>query len=104
MLEIGELVVDLVDRRVAFAGAEVRLAPAEFDLVRVLAPRRGRPVTDWQLLRAVWGPEYVHETHYLRSYVAQVRAKLERDPSRPKYLLTESGVGYRLCDPREALA
>jgi two-component system KDP operon response regulator KdpE len=103
-IEIGELVIDLADRRVSLAGAEVQLAPAEFELVRVLAQRHGRLLTDRQLLRAVWGPEYVQETHYLRSYIAQVRAKLEMDPSRPRYLLAEAGVGYRLCDHGEALA
>ena len=103
-LEIGELVIDLAGRRVTFAGAEVQLAPAEFELARVLAKRQGCRVTDRQLLRAVWGPEYVQTTHHLRAYVAQVRTKLERDPSRPRYLVAESGVGYRLCDPREALA
>jgi two-component system KDP operon response regulator KdpE len=102
-LEIGELVIDLARRRVSVAGAEVQLAPAEFELVRVLAKRHGGLVTDRQLLRAVWGPECVQETHHLRSCAARVRTKLERDPSRPRYLVTESGVGYRLCDLREAL-
>lgn len=102
--EIGELVIDLAVGRVSFAGAEVQLAPAEFEVVRVLAQRHGRVVTDRQLLRAVWGPDYVQETHYLRSCIAQVRAKLERDPSRPRYLLAEAGIGYRLCDPGEAPA
>jgi two-component system KDP operon response regulator KdpE len=102
-LQIGELVVDFSECRVMVAGAEVQLAPAEFELIRALALRRGRVVTERQLLRAVWGPENVQETHYLRSSVAQVRTKLEADPSRPRYFLTEPGVGYRLCDAREAL-
>jgi two-component system KDP operon response regulator KdpE len=104
MFEIGELVIDLARRRVTVAGSEVQLAPAEFELVRVLALRHGGLVTDRQLLRAVWGPESVHGTHHLRSNIARVRTKLESDPSRPRYLVTESGVGYRLRDPREALA
>jgi two-component system KDP operon response regulator KdpE len=103
-LEIGELVIDLDHRRVICAGAEVPLVPTEFELVRVLAQHHGRLVTDRQLLRAVWGTGYVQQTHYLRVGVAQVRTKLERDPSRPQYLITEPGVGYRLCDPRERLA
>jgi two-component system KDP operon response regulator KdpE len=103
-LEIGELVIDLARRRVTVAGAEVRLAPAEFALVRVLAQRPGCLVTDRQLLRAVWGPEYLQETHHLRCCMARLRTKLERDPSRPRYFVTEWGVGYRLRDPREALA
>jgi two-component system KDP operon response regulator KdpE len=102
-VEIGELVIDFARRRVSVAGAVVLLASTEFELVRVLAQRRGRPIIDRQLLRAVWGPEYELDTHRLRVGVARVRAKLERDPSRPEYLKTEPGVGYRLCEPREVL-
>jgi two-component system, OmpR family, KDP operon response regulator KdpE len=98
VLEIGELVVDLLDRRVTRAGADVHLTPIEFDLMRVLAQNQGRLVTHRQLLREVWGPQYGAETHYLRVHVAHIRAKLEADPSRPKYLITEPGVGYRLRD------
>ena len=98
-LKIGELVIDVLDRQVARAGAEVHLTPIEFDLLSVLAQHHGRLVTHRQLLREVWGPEYGEETHYLRVHVAHIRAKLEADPSRPRYLLTEPGVGYRLRDP-----
>ncbi len=98
-IEIGELVVDVADRRVLKAGQEVHLTPIEFDLVRVLAQQRGRLVTHRQLLREVWGPAYGEETHYLRVHVAHIRAKLESDPARPEYLVTEPGVGYRLRDP-----
>jgi two-component system KDP operon response regulator KdpE len=98
-ITIGELAIDLLDRRVLRAGVEVHLTPIEFDLVRVLAQHRGRLVTHRQLLRDVWGPEYGEETHYLRVHFAHVRAKLEADPSRPQYLITEPGVGYRLRDP-----
>jgi two-component system KDP operon response regulator KdpE len=98
VLEIGELQIDLADRRIARAGEEVHLTPIEFDLVRVLAQNEGRLVTHRQLLRDVWGPQYGEETHYLRVHVAHIRAKLERDPSRPRYLITEPGVGYRLRD------
>jgi two-component system KDP operon response regulator KdpE len=99
VLTIGELSIDLGDRRVLRAGAEVHLTPIEFDLLRVLAQNQGRLVTHRMLLREVWGPEYADATHYLRVHVAHIRAKLEADPSRPRYLVTEPGVGYRLRDP-----
>jgi two-component system KDP operon response regulator KdpE len=101
VLEIGELTIDFPDRRVTRAGADVHLTPIEFDLVRVLAQNEGRLVTHRQLLRDVWGPQYGEETHYLRVHIAHIRAKLERDPSRPRYVITEPGVGYRLrnADP-----
>ena len=98
-IEIGELVIDLADRMVMRNGAPVHLTPIEFDLLRVLAQYQGRLVTHRQLLRDVWGPEYGAETHYLRVHVAHIRAKLEPDPSRPQYVVTEPGVCYRLRDP-----
>jgi two-component system KDP operon response regulator KdpE len=100
-LTVGGLVIDVLDRRVTRDGEEVHLTPIEFDLVRVLAQHRGRLVTHRQLLQEVWGPEYGQETHYLRVHVAHIRAKLEEDPSRPQYLITEPGVGYRLRDTSE---
>ena len=103
-LDVGELVIDLARRRVTRAGAVVLLAPTEFEIVRVLAQHRGRLITDGQLLRAAWGPEYLKQTHHLRVRVAQIRTKLERDPSHPEYLITEPGIGYRLRDPHEAVA
>lgn len=104
MLEIGELVIDLARRRVTRGGAVVLLAPTEFEIVRVLAQHHGRLVTDGQLLRAAWGPQYLKQTHHLRVRVAQIRTKLERDPSHPEYLITEPGIGYRFRDPYEAVA
>jgi two-component system, OmpR family, KDP operon response regulator KdpE len=98
-LRIGDLVIDLADRRVERSGREVHLTPIEFDLLRVLAQHQGRLVMHRQLLREVWGPEYARETHYLRVHVAHIRAKLEADPSRPEYVITEPGVGYRLREP-----
>ena len=98
-VEIGELMIDLADRRVTRGGTEVHLTPIEFELVRALAQHQGRLVTHRQLLQEVWGPGYGEETHYLRVHVAHIRAKLEPDPARPRYLLTEPGVGYRLRDP-----
>jgi two-component system KDP operon response regulator KdpE len=100
-VKVGDLVIDVLDRRVMRGAEEIHLTPIEFDLVRVLARHRGRLVTHRQLLHAVWGPEYGDETHYLRVHVAHIRAKLELDPSRPQYLITEPGVGYRLRDATE---
>jgi two-component system KDP operon response regulator KdpE len=99
VLRIGELSIDVLDRRVSRDGEEIHLTPLEFDILRVLAQHHGRLVTQRQLLQDVWGPEYAQETHYLRVHVAHIRAKLERDPSRPTHLITEAGVGYRLRDP-----
>jgi two-component system KDP operon response regulator KdpE len=96
---VGELVIDLQDRTVTRGGEEVHLTRIEFDIVRVLAQHEGRLVMHRQLLTEVWGPQYTGETHYLRVHVAHIRAKLEDDPSRPRYLITEPGVGYRLRDP-----
>jgi two-component system KDP operon response regulator KdpE len=98
VLRIGELAIDVADRRVTRDGDEVHLTPIEFDIVRVLAQNEGRLVTQRQLLQEVWGPAYGDETHYLRVHVAHIRAKLEADSSRPRYLVTEPGVGYRLRD------
>jgi len=97
-IEIGDLVIDLADRRVSRGGEQIHLTPIEFDLLRVLAQNRGRLVTHRQLLHEVWGPSYGDETHYLRVHVAHIRRKLEVDPARPRYLITEPGVGYRLYD------
>jgi two-component system, OmpR family, KDP operon response regulator KdpE len=97
-VQIGELSIDLEDRTVRRDGQEVHLTPIEFDLLRVLARYPGRLVTQRQLLQEVWGPQYVEESHYLRVHVAHIRAKIESDPSRPRYLITEPGIGYRLRD------
>jgi two-component system KDP operon response regulator KdpE len=95
---LGDLVVDLAGRSVSRKGEQVHLTPIEFDLLRALALHRGKLVTHRQLLREVWGPGYETETHYLRVHVAHIRAKIEADPARPRHLLTEPGVGYRLGD------
>jgi two-component system, OmpR family, KDP operon response regulator KdpE len=90
--------VDLASKRVVLAsGADVRLTPTEWQLLEILARNRGRLVTGRQLLQDVWGPAYGTETHYLRVYMAQLRRKLEPDPARPRYLLTEPGMGYRMA-------
>jgi two-component system, OmpR family, KDP operon response regulator KdpE len=90
------LTVDLARRVVTVDGREVKLTPKEYDLLRVLVTHAGKVITHQHLLREVWGPESVHETHYLRVYIGQLRQKLEPDPAQPRYLLTEPGVGYRL--------
>ena len=95
-LRLGELVIDLAAHAVTSGGEPVHLTPIEFDLLRVLAVNRGRLVTQRQLLREVWGPAYETETHYLRVHISHIRAKIEPDPARPRYLLTDPGVGYRI--------
>ncbi|MGH2965404.1 MAG: response regulator [Solirubrobacterales bacterium] len=97
-INLGELVIDLAARTVTSNGAEVHLTPIEFSLLRVLALHRGKLVTHRQLLREVWGPGYEEETHYLRVHVAHIRSKIEAEPSRPRHLITEPGIGYRLRD------
>ncbi len=96
VFEAGELRVDLGARLVFLRGQEVRLTRTEYRLLAVLVQNAGRVVTHRQLLREVWGPGSASETHYLRVYMAQLRHKLEDDPAQPRYLLTETGVGYRL--------
>jgi two-component system KDP operon response regulator KdpE len=93
------LVVDLAAHRVSRAGKEVHLTPTEFKLLSRLVRNAGQVVTHRQLLADVWGAAYVEHTHYLRLYMAQLRAKLEVEPADPHLLLTEPGVGYRLAEP-----
>ncbi len=95
-LEFGEIAVDFEKHLVRRKGAEVHLTALEFRLLACLAQHAGMVVTHRQLLREVWGPSYVEHTHYLRIYMKQLRDKLEADPMRPRHLLTETGVGYRL--------
>jgi|SRR6185312_9095628 len=96
--QVQGLEVDLEKRRVVAAGFEVRLTPIEFRLLDCLVRHVGRVVTHRQLLKEVWGPDHVEDNHYVRIYMAQLRHKLEEDPTRPRYLLTEAGVGYRLAE------
>ncbi len=93
---LGSLEIDISDRLVRRDGEEVHLTPIEFDLLSKLAEHPGRLVTHRQLLRQVWGPGYEDETHYLRVHFAHVRRKIEPDPSNPRYVITEAGIGYRL--------
>jgi len=99
VVEVGDLRIDFARRCVALAGVEVKLTPIEYRLLIALARRAGRVMTREQLLREVWGPAYTTQHHYLRVYMAQLRHKLERTPARPRVLLTEPGVGYRLREP-----
>ena len=96
-VRFGDAMVDLEARRASYAGSPVHLTPIEFRLLQCMARHLGMVVTHRQLLAQVWGPTHVHHTHYLRIYMKQLRDKLEADPVRPRYLITESGVGYRLC-------
>jgi two-component system KDP operon response regulator KdpE len=96
VFEVGDLRIDLAARQVTLAGQEVHLTPIQYNLLAVLARYAGKVVTHTQLLKEVWGPHYKSETHYLRVYMGQLRQKLEATPARPRYLLTEPGVGYRL--------
>lgn len=91
------LVVDLAARKVMRHDDPLKLTPTEFNILTVLVKRAGRVVTHRQLLVEVWGAEYAEHTHYLRVYIGNLRAKLEADPTAPRYLQTEIGVGYRLA-------
>jgi two-component system, OmpR family, KDP operon response regulator KdpE len=95
VFEVGQLKVDLGARRVWMEGKEVRLTRTQLNLLAALVKHAGKVVTHRQLLREVWGPG-ARESHYVRAYMAQLRHKLEADPAQPRYLLTETGVGYRL--------
>jgi two-component system KDP operon response regulator KdpE len=90
-----DFTVDLAAKRITRHGSGVRLTPTQWELVEVLVRNPGRLVTQRQLLQAVWGPGYGEESHYLRVFMAQIRRKLEPDPSHPRYFITEPGVGYR---------
>lgn len=93
------LAIDFERRLVTVAGGEVHLTPTEYEVLKYLARHVGKVVTHHMLLHAVWGPAYESETHYLRVFVNQLRQKIEPNPSRPHYLLTEPGIGYRLRSP-----
>jgi len=96
VFEVDELKVDLARRQVTISGSEVTLTPTEYDLLRVLVQNAGKVLTHRQLLRQVWGDGYDTEIHLLQVNISNLRRKIEPDPSRPRYVLTEIGVGYRL--------
>ncbi|MDQ3732617.1 MAG: response regulator [Actinomycetota bacterium] len=95
VVEAGHLSIDLARKKVRREGQDVRLTPTEWHLLEVLVRNRGRLIGRRQLLQEVWGPSYDSETNYLRVYTAQLRRKLEADPSQPRHLITEPGLGYR---------
>jgi two-component system KDP operon response regulator KdpE len=92
----GQLKVDLAKRLVYLDDREVHLTPIQYRLLSVLIKHAGKVLTHHQILKEVWGPTHMSDAHYLRIYMSQLRQKLEADPAKPEYLLTESGVGYRL--------
>jgi two-component system KDP operon response regulator KdpE len=97
--EVGDLRLDLEKQSVSFAGRPVQLTPHEFALLRLLVRNEGKLLTHAAILREVWGRGYADESHYLHVYVSQLRRKIEPDPARPRYILTEPGAGYRLVAP-----
>jgi len=99
VLEVGDLTVDRNKRSVTFAGEAVSLTPTEYDLLRLLAENEGKLLTHPAILRAIWGPAYRAESNYLHVYVSHLRRKIEPDPARPRYILNQPGVGYRLVSP-----
>jgi two-component system KDP operon response regulator KdpE len=102
VIEIGDLKIDLERREVAIDGRPVSLTPIEYDLLRLLAENEGKLLTHPMILRAIWGPAYQEESNYLHVHVSHLRRKIEPDPARPRYLLNQAGVGYRLVDPADS--
>lgn len=100
--QFGELEIDLSGHTVRLRGAEIRLSPIEFALLKQLITNAGKVLTHRMLLQSVWGPEYGREAEYLRVYINRLRSKLERDPANPRYLITEPGVGYRFVALNES--
>ena len=98
VFELDALKVDLQRRRVTHSGVEIHLTPIEYRLLATLVANAGKVMTHRQLLKEVWGGEHTEDNHYVRIYMAQLRHKLEEDPAQPRFLLTETGVGYRLAD------
>ena len=98
MFTTGDLMVNLARRKVFIAGNEIHLTPIEYRILTLLIRHAGLVLTHSHLLKEIWGNEHLHDSHYLRIYMGQLRHKLETDPARPKYLLTEVGVGYRLVE------
>ena len=100
VLEVGELRLDRSRHEVRRGEEELHLTPIEFKLLLLLMENAGRVLTHRQILEKVWGPAYTSQTHYVRVHLAELRKKVERDPARPRWILTEPGVGYRLRDER----
>ena len=100
-IEVGDLKIDLDRRAVTVGGQPVSLTPTEYDLLRLLARNTGKLLTHPMILREIWGPAYREESNYLHVYVSQLRRKIEPDPTRPRYVLNQPGIGYRLVDPTD---
>jgi two-component system KDP operon response regulator KdpE len=98
-VKAGPLTIDLAARIVTLNGQRVILTPKEYKLLQILAQHAGNVVTHQYLLKEVWGSPHMHDTHYLRIFVRKLRQKIEQDPTQPKILLTELGIGYRLALP-----
>ena len=96
IVKCGDLVVNIALRRVQKGDKEIKLTPTEYELLKELILQAGKVLTHKQLLKAVWGNQYAEDTQYIRVYIAQLRRKIEDDPSRPQYIISEPGVGYRL--------
>ncbi|ADG05334.1 response regulator [Kyrpidia tusciae] len=101
VIKLGTLRIDLGTREVTVGGQAVKLTPTEYELLKALASHPGRVMTHRQLLKAVWGSGYEQDIHSLRVYIGQLRRKIEEDPARPRWIVTEPGVGYRLRLPHE---
>lgn len=96
VLKFGEINLDIPRRIVTLKGEDLKLTPTEYEILKYLAKNADRVVTQRQLLKAVWGPNHQEHTHYLRIYIGQLRHKIETDPTQPRYIITEAGIGYRL--------
>ena len=99
--DAGPIHIDLTRREVTVDGRDVHLTPTEYKLLVLLAKNAGKVLTHRQILKDVWGPAYVSHPHYVRVHMAELRKKVEEDPARPRWIVTEPGVGYRTCDPDE---
>lgn len=96
VITCGGLRIDLSLRRVTVDNREIKLTPTEYEIIKIMGQNAGRVLTHKYLLKAVWGNSYNEDTHYIRIYIGQIRRKIEADPAQPSYIITESGVGYRL--------
>src|SRR5207244_5010169 len=101
VIEVEDLRIDLDKRAVTMSGRPISLTPIEYDLLRLLAQNAGKLLTHPTILREIWGPAYREESNYLHVYISHLRRKLEPDPARPRYVLNQPGVGYRLVSPHQ---
>ena len=102
VVKVGPIAIDLAARIVTNDGVRITLTPKEYRLLQILAQHAGNVVTHQYLLKEIWGSPHMHDTHYLRIFVRKLRQKIEADPTQPRILLTELGVGYRLVVPEPA--